>query len=93
MLPNVAEFPMAYYGVLRAGGVAVPMNPLLKAREVTYHLGDSEARLTFAWHQFASEASDGARQAGAQAIIVDPAGFKNLLASAIPDHQLAGRDD
>ncbi len=34
MLPNLAEFPVVYYGVLRAGGIVVPMNPLLKAREV-----------------------------------------------------------
>jgi long-chain acyl-CoA synthetase len=29
MLPNVPQFPIAYYGVLRAGGVVVPMNVLL----------------------------------------------------------------
>ena len=29
MLPNVPEFAVAYYGVLRAGGIFVPMNPLL----------------------------------------------------------------
>ena len=29
MMPNVAEVPVVYYGVLRAGGVVVPMNPLL----------------------------------------------------------------
>ena len=40
MMPNVAEVPVVYYGVLRAGGVVVPMNPLLKAREVAYYLGD-----------------------------------------------------
>ncbi|MGO8888700.1 MAG: AMP-binding protein [Streptosporangiaceae bacterium] len=33
MLPNVAEFAVIYYGVLRAGCAVVPMNPLLKARE------------------------------------------------------------
>jgi long-chain acyl-CoA synthetase len=27
MMPNVAEVPVVYYGVLRAGGVVVPMNP------------------------------------------------------------------
>jgi len=41
MLPNVPEFAVVYYGVLRAGGVVVPMNPLLKSREVAYYLGDS----------------------------------------------------
>ena len=53
MMPNVAEVPVVYYGVLRAGGVVVPMNPLLKAREVAYYLGDSGAGLVFAWHSFA----------------------------------------
>ena len=60
MLPNLPEFAVVYYGVLRAGGVVVPMNPLLKAREVAYYLGDSGARLLFAWHGFADEATAGA---------------------------------
>ena len=38
MLPNVPQFAIAYYGVLRAGGVVVPMNPLLKSREVEFYL-------------------------------------------------------
>ena len=50
LLPNVPQFPMLYYGVLRAGAVVVPMNPLLKAREIEYYLEDSGARLLFAWH-------------------------------------------
>jgi long-chain acyl-CoA synthetase len=45
MLPNILEFPVLYYGVLRAGAVVVPMNPLLKAREVEYYLADSGARV------------------------------------------------
>src|ERR1700710_309858 len=53
MLPNVPHFPVAYYGVLRAGGIVVPMNVLLKGREVGYYLTDSGARLLFAWHDFA----------------------------------------
>ena len=34
MLPNVPQFAVAYYGILRAGAVVVPMNVLLKEREV-----------------------------------------------------------
>ncbi len=34
MLPNVPHFAVCYYGILRAGGVVVPMNVLLKQREV-----------------------------------------------------------
>jgi long-chain acyl-CoA synthetase len=91
MLPNTPEFAQVYYGVLRAGGVVVPMNPLLKAREVAYYLGDSGARLLFAWHGFADEASAGAKQAGADAVVVDPAPFGEVLASARPDREVAGR--
>ncbi len=42
--PNVPWFPLAYFGILKAGGVVVPLNILLKPREVAYHLTDSAAR-------------------------------------------------
>ncbi|HZO06097.1 MAG TPA: AMP-binding protein, partial [Solirubrobacterales bacterium] len=48
MLPNVPEFAVAYYGVLRAGMVVVPMNPQLRQREVDYFLQDSGASLLIA---------------------------------------------
>jgi long-chain acyl-CoA synthetase len=48
MLPNTPEFPQLYYGILRAGAIVVPMNPLLKSREVAYHLTDSSAALVLA---------------------------------------------
>src|SRR5215218_8087839 len=44
LLPNVPAFPAAFYGILRAGGSAVMLNPLLSAREAAEHLGDSRAR-------------------------------------------------
>jgi long-chain acyl-CoA synthetase len=93
MMPNVAEVPVVYYGVLRAGGVVVPMNPLLKAREVGYYLGDSGARLLFAWHAFAEQARLGAQQADADVIVVDGVGFPDLLASAAPDFGVADAAD
>jgi acyl-CoA synthetase (AMP-forming)/AMP-acid ligase II len=93
MMPNVAEVPVVYYGVLRAGGVVVPMNPLLKAREVAYYLGDSGAGLIFAWHAFADQARGGAEQADAESIVVDEVAFPDLLASATPDYQVADAAD
>jgi long-chain acyl-CoA synthetase len=48
MLPNVPQFAMAYYGVLRMGGIVVPMNPLLKPREVDHYVSDSGAALVLA---------------------------------------------
>src|SRR6202453_3265778 len=89
MMPNVAEVPVVYYGILRAGGVVVPMNPLLKAREVAYYLGDSGAGLIFAWHTFAEAARGGAEQTGAELIVVDEAGFPDLLASAAVVEEVA----
>ncbi|MGW5645312.1 long-chain-fatty-acid--CoA ligase [Saccharopolyspora sp. NPDC003752] len=45
--PNVPEFPAVYYGILKAGAVVVPLNVLLKEREIAYHLADSDARAYF----------------------------------------------
>jgi long-chain acyl-CoA synthetase len=42
-LPNVPQFVIAYYGVLKAGAVLTAISPLHKEREVTYQLRDSEA--------------------------------------------------
>src|SRR4051794_36237369 len=62
MLPNVPYFPVIYYGILRAGGVVVPMNPLLKGREVAYYLNDPGAKILFAWHGFEEPATTGAEK-------------------------------
>jgi long-chain acyl-CoA synthetase len=84
MLPNVPEFPVAYYGVLRAGCVVVPMNVLLKRREIAFYLEDSGAKLLLAWHGFLEEARDGAADAGAELIGVEPAPFAAALAELEP---------
>jgi len=39
MVPNPLEFPVLFYGALRLGAVVVPMNPLLKGREVAQYRG------------------------------------------------------
>ena len=71
MLPNDPAFAAAYYGLLRAGAIVVPMNPLLKTREVGYQLADSGARLLLAWHGVAADALAGASEAGAHCVLVD----------------------
>ncbi len=91
MLPNVPYFPIAYYGVLRAGGVVVPMNVLLKGREVAFYLSDPGAKLVFAWHDFAEAAETGASEAGAEVIPVKPGEFEQLLADVEPDREIADR--
>ncbi|GAB6144378.1 long-chain-fatty-acid--CoA ligase [Desulfocicer niacini] len=41
---NLPYFPMVYYGILKIGAVVVPLNVLLKGREIAYHLKDSDAK-------------------------------------------------
>src|SRR4051794_6778644 len=93
MLPNVPYFALTYYGVLRAGGVVVPMNPLLKGREVSFYLEDPEAKIMFAWHDFADAAQKGSEEAGAECIVVKPGEFEQLLADADPAKDVVDRDD
>jgi long-chain acyl-CoA synthetase len=91
MLPNVPEFAVVYYAVLRAGGIVVPMNVLLKQREVAFYLGDSGARLIFAWHAFEDQARAGAAEVGTECIVVEPSAFAQLVATVEPLPGLAPR--
>jgi len=86
MLPNVPYFAVAYYGVLRAGMTVVPMNVLLKGREVSFYLEDPEAKIVFAWHDFAEAAHEGADKADVdtEVISVAPGEFEKLLGEHDP---------
>jgi len=44
-LPNIPQYPIAFYGALRAGAVVVPTNPLYTEREMQHQLADSGARV------------------------------------------------
>jgi long-chain acyl-CoA synthetase len=93
MLPNVPAFPIAFFGALGAGAIVVPMNPLLKSREVDYHLGDSGAKVLFAWHEAATEAAKGAAGTGAQVLEVDDPDLHALLAGLAPAPSMDRADD
>ncbi len=92
MLPNVPEFVVLYYGILRAGGIVVPMNPLLKTRETEYHLNDSGAVLLFEWHQAPGEGAQGAAAAGVRHLAVEPVALAEMLAGQAPLHEVAETD-
>ena len=89
MLPNVPYFPVAYYGVLRAGGVVVPMNVLLTKREVGFYLKDPGAKIVFAWHDFLEAAQTGADEAGAEVINVKPGEIEGEIFAHEPDFDVA----
>jgi long-chain acyl-CoA synthetase len=90
MLPNVPQFAVAYYGILRAGAVVVPMNPLLKGREVDFYLDDSEAAGMLAWH--GSGDPGAARESDRVGLVVEPSSFAELLAGHEPTPGLVERD-
>jgi long-chain acyl-CoA synthetase len=79
MLPNVLEFPIIYHGILRAGAVVVPMNPMLREREVSYYLTDSGAKALFVWHEVGDEALRAAAGGGTTAVGVEPTAFAAQL--------------
>jgi long-chain acyl-CoA synthetase len=69
-LPNVPQFVIAYYGILKAGCVVVPFNVLFKSGEIGYILQDSEARMLVTWVGSAEEAAKAAADAGIQELYV-----------------------
>jgi len=82
MVPNVPEFTIAYYGILYAGCTVVPLNVLLTAPEVTYHLEDSQASWLVAHPLFAEPAREGAAAAGVPIVWADAESDENLAAWA-----------
>ena len=72
MLPNVPQFAIWYYAALRLGAIVVPMNPLLKSREIAYYLSDAGASVLVAWHETLDAAEAGARNDRVPVLAVHP---------------------
>ncbi|HAE28320.1 MULTISPECIES: AMP-binding protein [Hyphomonas] len=47
-LPNCPQFSIAFFGILKRGAILVPVNPMVKGRELAHYLEDSGARLVLA---------------------------------------------
>src|SRR5699024_1854782 len=75
--PNLPQFPIVYYGILKAGAVVVPLNVLNKSREVTYYLDDAEVSVVLAFEgsealTIARHVVEGARAAARPPQVVLP---------------------
>jgi long-chain acyl-CoA synthetase len=92
-LPNVPEFVLAYFGGLKAGLTVMPLNPLLKAPEVAYHLQDSGARLLVTFDAFADEAAKGAAAAGDVRLAVVPSPGSPAPTLGTPFDELWAEED
>jgi len=47
-MPNIPQLVMSFFGILKAGGVAVMCNPIYKERELEHQLADSGAKIVVA---------------------------------------------
>ncbi|NWJ97408.1 MAG: long-chain fatty acid--CoA ligase [Chloroflexi bacterium] len=56
LLPNLPQFLICYYGILKTGATVVTLNVLLKAGEIAYRLEDSEAVALITWEPFVDQA-------------------------------------
>lgn len=90
-MPNVSCFPVAYYGILRCGGVVVPMNPLLKSREVAFALRDSGSRIVVTAPHSAQEVATAATEVEIDCLITGTATFDTLVQDSEPLRRVADR--
>jgi long-chain acyl-CoA synthetase len=99
-LPNIPQFLISYFGILKSGGIVVPLNVLLKAPEVAFHLGDSGVRILITWEGILAEARKGAEAAGLDQVYAvghaEPSDgvmpFERLLAAEVPRYEMAARE-
>ena len=91
-LPNLPEFLVAYFGILKAGAVVVPMNVLLKAPEVEFYLANSGAQVFITFAMFADEALKGAEQATVDKIyVLGSTEFTEFTENVMPFSELTDR--
>ncbi len=75
MMPNVLQYPIALFGVLRAGMVVVNTNPLYTARELEHQLQDSGAKAIVVLENFAHVVQQ----------VLPHSGLKNVLVTRVGD--------
>ncbi len=93
MLPNVPAYPVLFYGALLAGAVAVPMNPLLNAREVEYYLADSGMTVVYGLDSSYAVVAAAAAKVGIRSVSVPATGPIELSGSLIHDATVRTDDD
>ena len=89
IMPNVAYFPIVYYAILRIGAIAVPMNPLLKAGEISFVWNDCDVKVAVVFPLFAEEAAKAGSATGTQVILTIPGEFDAELARTDPTDGVA----
>ena len=91
MMPNVLQYPIVLFGILRAGLVAVNVNPLYTARELEHQLNDSGAETIIIFESAASTLEEILAKTPVKNILVTRIGDflsfpKSLIANAVIKH-------
>jgi long-chain acyl-CoA synthetase len=103
MMPNILQYPIAIFGVLRAGLTVVNTNPMYTARELKHQLNDSGAKVIVVMEMFAHTVAEVIHETDVQQVITTSIGdmlafpkgpivnfvFK-YIKKAIPDYSLPG---
>ena len=74
MMPNLLQYPVAMFGVLRAGCVVVNCNPLYTPRELEYQLKDSGAKAIVIVENFAHTLDQIVTRTAVKHVVVTPMG-------------------
>lgn len=74
MMPNVLQYPIALFGVLRAGGTVVNTNPLYTARELRHQLVDSGAEVIVILENFAHVLEEVIGQTSVRKVVITSVG-------------------
>ena len=90
MMPNVLQYPIAIFGVLRAGLTVVNTNPLYTARELKHQLVDSGASVLLVMENFAATAQEIIADTKVKQVITtsigEMLGIKGLLVNFVLRH-------
>jgi long-chain acyl-CoA synthetase len=96
---NIPQFPIIYYGILKAGAAVVPFNVLLKGREIAYHLADSGAKAFFCFDGGPGLPLGEEGRAGFDAtptcehfFLIDSSFMDTVLADASPEFETAATE-
>jgi long-chain acyl-CoA synthetase len=103
MMPNILQYPIAIFGVLRAGLTVVNTNPMYTARELKHQLNDSGAKVIVVMEMFAHTVAEVIQETNVQQVITTAIGdmlafpkgpivnfvFK-YIKKAVPDYSLPG---
>lgn len=95
MMPNVPQFTLAYYAILHTGATVVPLNVMLTADEIAYHLEDSESKALIAWEAF-TPVADGVKQSGGdrtRIVVPEQAGDTDARDGAINLYSLIANNE